>query len=47
MRTVRWGLELNLDKLTVGQVEEMREEDRRKPEPTGNWFLDHIVRGLR
>jgi hypothetical protein len=37
---------LELDKLTVPEMEERREKARQKPEPTGNWFLDRFVYGL-
>ena len=46
MRVIRRGYVLELDKLTVHEMEERREKARRKPEPTGNWFLDHVIRGI-
>ena len=46
MRVISRGYMFGLDKLTVKEVEERRKEARKKPEPTGNWFLDHVVRGI-
>ena len=46
MRVIRRGYVYELDKLTVSEMEERREKARRKPEPTGNWFLDHVIRGI-
>ncbi len=46
MRVIRRGYVRELDKLTVPEMEERREKARQKPEPTGNWFLDHVVRGI-
>ena len=45
-RNMRWGYHEGLDKMTVSEVEEYRERMRKPPEPTGNWFLDHVVRGI-
>ena len=45
-RHIRWGYNQGLDKMTVSEAEEYRERVRREPEPTGNWFIDHVVRGI-
>ncbi len=45
-RQIRWGYHEGLDKMTVNEAEEYRERIRRAPEPTGNWFFDHVVRGI-
>lgn len=44
-RKIRWGYKQGLDKMTVSEAEEYRERMRQKWEPTGNWFLDHVVHG--
>ena len=45
-RKLSWGYHEGLDKMTVNEAEEYRKRIRQKPEPTGNWFLDHVVRGI-
>ena len=47
MRVITRGYMWGLDKLTITEMEERREKAKQKPEPTGNWFLDHVVRGIR
>ena len=46
MRVIRRGYEMGLDKLTIPEMEERRKKAKQKPEPTGNWFLDHVIRGI-
>ena len=46
MQKISWGYHEGLDKMTVSEVEEYRKRVRQKPEPTGNWFLDHYVYGI-
>ena len=46
MRVIKRGLFFGYDKLTVREMEERREKARRKPEPTGHWFLDRYVYGI-
>ena len=46
MRVIRRGYVYDLDKQTVSEMEERREKAKRKPEPMGNWFLDHVIRGI-
>ena len=43
---IDWGYHEGLDKMTVSEAEDYRERIRKGPEPTGNWFLDHVVRGI-
>ncbi len=45
-RRLHWGQHEGLDKMTVSEAEEYRARIREKPEPTGNCFFDHIVRGI-
>ena len=45
-RKMRWGYHEGLDKMTVSEAEEYRERIRRPPEPTGNWFFDHVIQGI-
>ena len=45
-RMIRWGYRQGLDKMTVSEAEEYRERIRCGPESTGNWFFDHVVRGI-
>ncbi len=47
MRVIARGYMWGLDKLTISEMEERREKAKQKPELTGNWFLDHVVRGIR
>ena len=46
MRAIGRGYYFGYDKLTISEMEIRREKARQKPEPTGNWFLDHVVRGI-
>jgi hypothetical protein len=46
MRVIDRGYMFGLDKLTISETEERREKAKRKPEPTGYWFLDHVVLGI-
>ena len=43
---IDWGYHEGLDKMTISEAEEYREQLMKAPEPTGNWFLDHVVRGI-
>ena len=46
MRVIGRGYGFGYDKLTVAEMEELRKKAKQKPEPTGNWFLDHVVHGI-
>ena len=46
IRTIKRGHLWGLNSLTVSEMEERRTRARQKPEPTENWFLDHVVRGI-
>lgn len=46
IRTIRRGYGMGLDKLTISEIEALREKAKQKPEPTGNWFLDQVIRGI-
>lgn len=45
-RKMRWGYHEGLDKMTISEAEAYRVRMRQEPEPTGNGFLDHVVRGI-
>ena len=46
MQAISRGYMFDCNKLTVSELERQRKEARQRPEPTGNWFLDHVVRGF-
>ena len=45
MRVIKRGYFYGLEKMTEDELTKRR-EPKEKPEPTGNWFLDHIVYGI-
>ena len=45
-RKINWGYHCGFDKMTVSEMEEYREEERKEPELTGNFIFDHIIRGI-